>query len=182
MSTSRRFAIGGIGGLLPVIVGFLSYDLGPVIDNLYILSIGILVGYIIKIVILFVLGGVFASFSDETTKPIALLQIGIAAPAIITTYINGSGIVGPKPAGPSTAALSVSFISEARAADLSQHEAILRVDFLGDVVQGMTKPLPAIQRQWQIKQSEKPEKPETPPRTPAPQPTTDSSEPNTPPK
>ena len=41
MSALQRFAIGGLGGLLPVIVSLLSFDLASVIDNLDTLTPGI---------------------------------------------------------------------------------------------------------------------------------------------
>jgi hypothetical protein len=175
MPTMQKFVIGGFGGLLPLIIGILSFNVTSLIDHWDLLNPAYLLGYSIKAVILFTLGGGFASLSDGVTKPLAALQIGIAAPAIITTYINGAAVLGPE-AKPSTAATSATELgSSAYAAEISSEIAVIKVDFLGDVIQGITKPLPAIQRERQ-QQLKKPQHSQAPsqqsPQTPSQQPKT----------
>jgi hypothetical protein len=144
MPTVQRFAVGGLGGLLSIIVSLLSFDPASVIDNIHLLTPGMYVGYGIKTIILIVLGGTFAAFTDGSTKPLTLLQIGIAAPALITSYINGTGVSGPTGKTSHSAA-----IFSAYAAETSSHIPLVRVDFLGDIVKGIVTPLPQIQRQEQ---------------------------------
>jgi hypothetical protein len=38
------------------------------------------------------LGGIMAAVNSEVTAPIALVQIGIAAPALVTSYMTGAVI------------------------------------------------------------------------------------------
>jgi len=54
MSSYQRFAIGGVGGLLPLVVSFLAFDPATVITYLGALPLGIYVGYAIKTFLLFV--------------------------------------------------------------------------------------------------------------------------------
>src|SRR4029077_17132946 len=110
MGTSQRFAIGGLGGLLPPIVGLLSYDLSSVIDNIDLLTTGALLGYLIRTAILVGLGGIFAAFQDVSAKRVTLLQMGIAAPAIITTYINGAAVLGVTSKASATATFSIGLV------------------------------------------------------------------------
>ena len=160
MSALQRFAIGGLGGLLPLVVSFLSFDPATVITHLATLTLGIYVGYFIKTIVLFVLGGTLAALSDSAT-PWTLVQLGIAAPALITSYINGAGVSGPVEGG-MHATSSIAIISSAYAAISSAYAAeapadvpIVSVNFLGDVWRGATVPLPKIQRQQQQQQQER---------------------------
>jgi hypothetical protein len=144
MPTVQRFAVGGLGGLLSIVVSQLSFDPASVIEHIYLIAPATYIGLGIKTIILIVLGGTFAAFTDGSTKPLTLLQIGIAAPALITSYINGTGVSGPTGKTSYSAA-----ISSAYAAETSSHVPLVRVDFLGDVVKGIVTPLPQIQRQEQ---------------------------------
>jgi hypothetical protein len=62
-------------------------------------------------------------------------------------------------------------VSSAYAAEASSQIPIVRVDFLGDVVKGITNPLPKIQlEQQQLReQQQQHQPPQTPHGTPAPQ-------------
>ena len=153
MSALQRFAIGGLGGLLPLVVSFLSFDPATVITHLATLTLGIYVGYFIKTIVLFVLGGTLAALSDSAT-PWTLVQLGIAAPALITSYINGAGVSGPVEGG-MHATSSIAIISSAYAAEAPADVPIVSVNFLGDVWRGATVPLPKIQRQQQQQQQER---------------------------
>jgi hypothetical protein len=148
MSGSQRFAIGGLGGLLPMIVSLLSFDLASVIDNLDTFTTGIYIGYLIKLIALIALGGIVAALNSDSATPWTLVQLGIAAPALITAYINGAGVSGPtnKAGQPSS---SIPVISSAYAAEASDHVPIVSVGFLGDVIRGATVPLPKIQQEQQ---------------------------------
>jgi hypothetical protein len=162
MSAFQRFAIGGIGGLLPTIVSLASFNITSLIDNLYLLTLGLCIGYLIKVIASFSLGGIVAVFSD-TPRPWDLLLLGIAAPALITAYINGAGVSGPtNKARQATSSMAV--ISSAYAAEASGHVPIVPVGFLSDVLRGATVPLPKIQREQQEQQRQQQQ------RQPQPQP------------
>jgi hypothetical protein len=154
MSSCQRFAIGGIGGLLPLVVSFLSFDPATVIAYLGALPLGIYIGYAIKTFVLFALGGTIAVLSDSRT-PWTLVQLGIAAPALITSFINGAAVSGPtENARHPNSSLAV--ISSAYAAEVSGEVPIISAGFLGDVVRGATVPLPKIQREQQEQQQQQP--------------------------
>ena len=154
MSSYQRFAIGGVGGLLPLVVSFLAFDPATVITYLGALPLGIYVGYAIKTFLLFVLGGTIAVLSDSRT-PWTLVQLGIAAPALITSFINGAAVSGPTDNTRPTNS-SIAVISSAYAAEVSGEVPIISAGFLGDVVRGATVPLPKIQREQQEQQQQEP--------------------------
>jgi hypothetical protein len=164
MSAFQRFAIGGLGGLLPLIVSFLSFDPATVITYLDTLPPGVYVGYLIKTIVLFALGGTLAALSESAT-PWTLVQLGIAAPALITSYINGAAVSGPTESG-RQATSSIAVISSAYAAEASGHVPIVSVNFLGDVVRGATVPLPKIRRELQEQERPQPRKPPEQPHSP----------------
>ena len=167
MSSCQRFAIGGVGGLLPLLVSFVSFDPATVITYLGALPLGIYVGYAIKTFVLFALGGTVAVLSDSRT-PWTLVQLGIAAPALITSFINGAAVSGPTD-NARRANSSIAIISSAYAAEASGETPFISAGFLGDVVRGATVPLPKIQREQQEQQRQEP-KQQQPQRVPQQQP------------
>jgi hypothetical protein len=76
-SAMGRFGIGGLGGLLPILVGLLTIDIATIIDHRETLTLGIYVGYSLRVTILFVLGGIVALLNSDVTKPWTLLQLGL---------------------------------------------------------------------------------------------------------
>jgi hypothetical protein len=90
-----RFAIGGLGGLLPVLASLLAVDLtaiAAIVDHHDTVSLGLYVGYSLRVLVLFTLGGVMAVLNSEIQNPLALVQIGIAAPALLTSFVSGTAI------------------------------------------------------------------------------------------
>jgi hypothetical protein len=119
-----------------------TVNLAPIIDNLNNLTLGIYAGYGIKIAGLIVIGGIMALLNREVQQPLTLVQIGIAAPALITSYINATGIQGPARADQAT---MISIITEVRAEELgSKNSMRLAQGFLSDVLKGITQPLGTI--------------------------------------
>jgi hypothetical protein len=92
MTRTIRFGIGGLGGLLPVIASLVAVDLTAIADLIdkHTLTEGLCIGYAIRILGLFILGGIMAALNSEVTNPLALIQIGIAAPALVTSYLSGA--------------------------------------------------------------------------------------------
>jgi hypothetical protein len=138
LSKKQRIVWGCIGGLLLILVSLLSVDLSGIIDHRESLTIGICIGYVIRVLILISLGGVIVLLNDEVTKPIALVQLGMAAPALVTAYINGASA-----SAKSAAHSSLSIFPAAYAADTSR---IVVADFWSDITKGLTRPLGAVSR------------------------------------
>jgi hypothetical protein len=95
MSRTSAFLLGALGGLLPILVSLLAIDLAPIIDHLIDhsgggLTTGNYIGYAIRVVVLLFLGGIVALLNSEVKQPLAIVQLGIAAPALVSSFINGA--------------------------------------------------------------------------------------------
>ena len=102
MSRLAAFSLGALGGLLPILVSLLTVDLAPIIDDHSALTLGNYLGYGIRVFVLVVLGGTMALLNGEVTQPFSIVQLGIAAPALVTSFINGASPTAP-PASPTHA-------------------------------------------------------------------------------
>lgn len=138
MSKFIRFGIGGLGGLLPLLATLVAIDLSAIaslIDSGG-FTLGLFVGYAIRILGLFALGGIMAALNSEIRNPLALVQIGIAAPALITSYMSGAAIINTQL--PSSSTTSNFLFSSAYAGQThSTGNVILAQGFLKDVIQGI---------------------------------------------
>lgn len=92
MTAYRRFLLGGGGALMPVFISLLAIDIGAVLSEQ--MSIGNLIGFFIRYMILFIVGGVVAYLHEDEAKPFRLFELGIAAPALITSLVAAQGIEG----------------------------------------------------------------------------------------
>lgn len=97
LATQKKFAIGGLGALAPILLSLLVIDLGTLLIDLSVLA---LVSYLIRVTALFVVGGVIAILNKAENDPWKVFQLGIAAPALLTTAINGSNVTLPKKPAP----------------------------------------------------------------------------------
>jgi hypothetical protein len=151
MSNSRRFWIGGGGALLPLLITLLGVDLSGIIDHASDYSVGIYVGAVIRYLAMFTAGGVVAALNSDEQSPIKIVQLGIAAPALIATYVNAQT---PKPPPPDTTAPShatsptgaLNFIAPAYGMDVEKlpKRLVVAGGFFTDVLKGATNSLPAI--------------------------------------
>ena len=82
MTRREVFFFGAIGGILPILVSILTIDFAPIIDHPESLTLGNYVGYGIRVVGLIAAGGIVAILNPEVRSPIALVQLGVAAPAL----------------------------------------------------------------------------------------------------
>jgi|GEM_PF-5888253 len=173
MRRGTRFAIGGLGGLLPIIAGLITVDLAvfsALIDRQD-FTLGICVGYAVRVLCLFVLGGIIAALNSEVTNPMSLVQIGIAAPALVTSYLNGAALVrstDQNRAAPETTSISHLFISPAHAQEGAAREIRLAGGFFGDVLDGLGGNAVLLDRAHRNIQAPTQPSPSQPPSPPSP--------------
>lgn len=94
---SRRFLWGGLGALLPILVTVAVADHLVIQKYVEWFVAGDaqsyrLIGYGIRVVGLFILGGLWASFHRSECEPLKLVQLGIVAPAIISGMISADNL------------------------------------------------------------------------------------------
>jgi hypothetical protein len=132
------FLLGALGGVLPIIVSMVTVDLAPIIDGIGRMSPGIYIGYGLRVFGLLLLGGLIAALNNGVQQPLALVQLGIAAPALVTSYIN-------TPPAPTAHAFQVpAIISRAHADELARPNRNQLADgLLGDIVSGFGSRLDA---------------------------------------
>ena len=139
MSRWKVFALGALGGSLPILVSLASADLAAFFDHFSTLTTGNILGYCLKSIVLIVLGGTLAALNSEVTQPMSLVQLGIAAPALITSAINGSPAVASRPI------LSLHVIEQAYADQGSTRPFVVAGGFFSDLVAGAIRPPSSIQ-------------------------------------
>ena len=121
MTNRQKILIGGLGALTPVVMNLLVVDLSTLL-----LSLTLLAGlaYLIKVAVLFYLGGLVAYFHKEENSPLKLFELGIAAPALITAFLNAQRVEMPHMPSPSAEVPSAAplFIGSAYAQPVSKQE------------------------------------------------------------
>lgn len=163
MTNWRRFWIGGGGALLPLLVTLLAVDISGFIDHAGSYSIGVYVGAAIRYLVLFILGGVVAALNSNELSPVKLVQLGIAAPALVTSYVNAAAIparaavaeqpahtsqMSAPPAHPAGPWGFLQLVSPAFGMDVDHKtRPVVVAGFFSDLVQGATRPLPAIRQE-----------------------------------
>lgn len=145
MTGRNRFLIGGLGAMMPIFVTLLSLDYAAWINHNAEISAGHLIGFSIRYIILFLLGGVIAYLHEDEIKPYKLFQIGIAAPALVTSLVAANSIenaMQSSTAPQETARIhqghiSFSLIASANASE-SHSQPIVLAGFVSDIVEGVT--------------------------------------------
>lgn len=99
MKTWKKIFLGGLGALTPIIMNLLVVDLEVLLVKLTVFAV---LGYAIRVVTLFYLGGITAFLHKDENSPVKIFELGIVAPALITALINAAQIDVPK-TRPSTA-------------------------------------------------------------------------------
>ncbi|MGB0929955.1 MAG: hypothetical protein ACPGVB_04220 [Chitinophagales bacterium] len=94
LSTRDKILIGGLGALTPIIMNLLVIDLEKLLIHITIISV---IAYIIKVAILFYIGGIVAYMNKDEQKPIKLFQLGIYAPAMIIAFMNTNPLTDEAP-------------------------------------------------------------------------------------
>jgi hypothetical protein len=138
MTSAQRFLFGGIGALMPVIVAVANFDLGQSFTT------GNIAGIVIRYSALFFLGGFIAYLHTDEQKSFKLIEIGIAAPAMLTSLVAANAIPGNQPnKPPATKPIAFNlFVSPAYAEELkpsiSTGRILLAGGFLSDLRDGIT--------------------------------------------
>jgi len=99
MKTYKKILIGGLGALTPIIMNLLVIDLEVLLVKVTLFAV---LGYLIRVIILFYLGGMTAFLHKDEDSPVKIFELGIVAPALITALINAGQIDVPRVASPET--------------------------------------------------------------------------------
>jgi hypothetical protein len=88
LSRTGPFVFGGLGQL-SIVASAVAVDIAALVQTIdeHTLSGGLLFGCAVRIIVLFILGGITAILHSEMSNPLGLVQIGIAASALITSYV-----------------------------------------------------------------------------------------------
>lgn len=144
LNSKQRFFLGGVGACLPLILQHFA------VSSMTGFTLGELVGILIRSVALFALGGFIAYLHSDEFKPIKLVQIGVAAPALVTVMVTGNALhnaqgglkqVPPGTASAGPAGSSFSLIGPAHAGDLTKLSTQANSHgrgFLSEVADGIT--------------------------------------------
>ena len=136
MTPKKRFLFGGVGALLPVIVSILTLDINAYLLNPDALAVA-LPGIIIRYTLLFFLGGFITYLHNDEDKPFKLVELGIAAPALISSLVAGHAVNSPPNNDThSTAAVSFSIVNSAYAE--SNEKIVLAGGFFSNILKGVT--------------------------------------------
>jgi hypothetical protein len=91
----EKVFVGGLGALTPIVVNMLTIDLERVFSNI---TLAVALGYALRVTILFYLGGLVALLHRDEQDRLKLFELGIVAPAYITTFLNAqAGKIEEKP-------------------------------------------------------------------------------------
>ena len=149
MSRTSVFGLGALGGILPILVSLLTVDFATLLDGSSPLTPGNYIGYGVRVSILILLGGIIASLNNEVRSPIALVQLGIAAPALITSYINGGANQNNI-----SALLGSSIVTQARAND-AQADGRVQIagGFMSDIAAGFSIRLDVLDAERRLQET-----------------------------
>ncbi|HEX9970455.1 MAG TPA: hypothetical protein VGD14_00155 [bacterium] len=122
MKTYKKIFIGGLGALTPIIMNLLVIDLEVLLINLTFYSV---LGYTIRVIVLFYLGGLIAFLHKDEINPVKIFELGIVAPALITALLNAGQIdvSKMKAQNPNNPIGSISFVSAAYAQTSIQQDS-----------------------------------------------------------
>lgn len=116
MSPQRRILLAGLGAMMPVILNLAVVDMSSIVNQFTLIAC---LGYAIRVVVLFFIGGLVGFLNSDETSPTKVLQFGIGAPAMLLALANGTHIPDPATSDPKATASSFQIISSAYADDFS---------------------------------------------------------------
>jgi hypothetical protein len=151
LTHTEKFLFGGLGGLLPLLAGLAVIDLPKIFHDSERLTAGDYAGFGLHVLIIGILGGIVTILHTEVKSPTALIQLRIAAPAIIATYASnvqpapkppleaGAKLEQPQP--PQKTNRILPLVSPAYGADFHHQGLISKVAFLDDVGHSVLNPI-----------------------------------------
>jgi hypothetical protein len=89
MGSLQRFFIACLGALAPIITNLLVVDLHTTLNNLSVIE-GL--NYTIRLAALCASACVVVFLNSDEVRPVKLFQLGVMAPALLTSLINGAAI------------------------------------------------------------------------------------------
>lgn len=89
MSNYQRIIFGCLGSITPSLMNLLVIDIETTFKAI---TLMVLIGYVIRVLILCYIGGLIAYLYKDENSPIKIFQLGLAAPALITAFINAHNI------------------------------------------------------------------------------------------
>jgi hypothetical protein len=89
MDARTRFMLGGIGGITPIILFLVNLDFERFVHTATTMQT---VGYVVRAVLLFLLGGLVAYLHETEKKRLTLFLVGISAPSLIAGYLSTANL------------------------------------------------------------------------------------------
>lgn len=89
MTTTKRVLFGILGALSPLVMNLLVVDFS---DASYLSDKAKLLGLLVKIFVFMFAGALIAYFNSDETSPLKIFQLGLAAPALLTAYVNANNV------------------------------------------------------------------------------------------
>jgi hypothetical protein len=158
MTRRDVFFFGAVGGILPILVNIFTIDLSPIIDHPDSLTLGNYIGFGLRVVALLIAGGVVALMNTNLRtplKPFTLIQLGVTAPALLTSLINAQTPVKEASAALSRhASAPFAIVSVANAAEVSPQPRIQLAEsnVFKDIGAGFSTRLDSVSRANQANQ------------------------------
>lgn len=121
LDTKTRILVGAIGGISPIIISLLVVDIVVLFNETGLMD-GIGLG--IRFFVLIFIGGLIGYLHQNEEEPFKLFQLGIAAPALLTTAINGNSIVNQGYLREHSAQVDISFFIKGAYADSISYKNI----------------------------------------------------------
>ena len=93
LPSRQRILIGGVGALTPLALNLLVIDFAALQTAAF--AQPALLGYFVRVAVLFGLGALIAYFHDDETNKIKLYQLGLGVPALAVAFLNGQNVKLP---------------------------------------------------------------------------------------
>ena len=121
LDTKTRILVGSIGGISPIIISLLVVDVVALYNETGLMD-GIGLG--VRFLVLVFIGGLIGYLHHNEEEPFKLFQLGIAAPTLLTTAINGNSVINQDYMREHTAQTSISFFIKSAHADQATYSNI----------------------------------------------------------
>lgn len=93
MSTCRKCLIGGLGALAPIVLNLAVVDFKTALSTVTVIA---LAAYLLRVCILFGIGGGWVYLHKKEKDPLRIFELGIVAPTMILALLNGANSSGAK--------------------------------------------------------------------------------------